>query len=97
MNVRGVIRDGKGGRSGDQQGTEKRGMRKTAPKNKSPIARTRANVIKFCEILDAFPMNFGFELKNISKDFDGSWKKTVLNGTTAWKNGPGFYLALLFL
>ena len=60
-------------------------MRKTAAKKISPIAR--ANVIKFCEILDDLPINFRFKLNNVSKDFNGSWEKTVLNGTTAWQKG----------
>lgn len=63
-------------------------MRKTAAKRKSPIAKARANVIKFCEILDDLPINFRFKLNNVSKDFNGSWEKTVLNGATAWQNGP---------
>jgi hypothetical protein len=63
-------------------------MRKTATKKISPIAKARANVIKFCEILDDLPINFSFELNNVSKDFNGSWKKTGLNRATAWQSGP---------
>ena len=63
-------------------------MRRTAKKRKSPIAKARANVIKFCEILDHLPINFRFKLNNLSKDFNGSWEKTALNGTIAWRNGP---------
>jgi hypothetical protein len=63
-------------------------MRKTAAKKISPIATARANVIKFCKILDDLPTNFSFKLNKVSKDFNGSWKKTTLNGTTAWQNGP---------
>jgi hypothetical protein len=73
---------------GDEEGAEKRVMIKTATKKTSPIAKARANVIKFCEILDDLPINFSFKLNNVSKDFKGSWKKTVLNGATAWQNGP---------
>ena len=62
-------------------------MRKGPAKRKSHIAKASANVIKFCEILDDLPVNFRFRLNNVSKDFDGSWEKTVLNGTTAWQNG----------
>jgi hypothetical protein len=72
---------------GDEEGAEKRVMIKTATKKESPIAKARANVIKFCEILDDLPINFSFKLNNVSKDFKGSWKKTVLNGTIAWQNG----------
>ena len=57
-------------------------------KRKSSTARARANLIKFCEILDELPINFSFELNKVSKDFDGSWKKTILDGTRAWQNGP---------
>ena len=63
-------------------------MRKTAAKKTSPIAKASENVIKFCEILDDLPINFSFELNNVSKDFNGSWKKTVLNRATAWQSGP---------
>ena len=83
-----VSGNGEGGESGDEEGTEKRVMKKTAAKNTSPIEKARAKVIKFCEILDDLPINFSFELNNVSKDFNGSWKKTVLNGATAWQNGP---------
>ena len=73
-------------------------MKKTAAKKTSPIAKARANVIKFCEILDDLPINFSFKLNNVSKDFKGSWKKTVLNGTTAWQNGPRIlFNSFLFL
>ena len=57
-------------------------------KRKSSTARARANLIKVCEILEELPINFSFELNKVSKDFDGFWKKTILNGTTAWQNGP---------
>ena len=80
--------DGEGGGSGDEKETKKRIMRRTAKKRKSPIAKVRANVIKFCEILDHLPINFRFKLNNLSKDFNGSWEKTALNGTIAWQNGP---------
>ena len=62
-------------------------MTKTAVKKISPIERARAHVIKFCEILYDLPSNFSFELNNVSTDFNGSWKKTVINGTTEWRNG----------
>jgi hypothetical protein len=61
-------------------------MRKTATKGTSASAQAIANVIKFYEILDALPINFSFKLKNVSKGFNGSWKKTVLNGATRWQN-----------
>ena len=63
-------------------------MKKKATKKTFLSAQARANVIKFCEILDDLPINSSFELNNVSKDFNGSWKKTVLNGATAWQNGP---------
>jgi len=62
-------------------------MRKTAAKRKSPIAKARANVIKFCEILDDLPINFRLKLTNTGKGFDGTWKKTTFNGVTAWQKG----------
>ena len=61
---------------------------KVIKNKKSPIAKVRANLIKFCEILDKLPIGFSFELDNVSKEFDGLWKKTVSDGTTAWENGP---------
>ncbi len=63
-------------------------MRETATKRKSHIATAWTNVIKFCEILDTLPIGFRFKLNNLSKDFNGFWKKTVSNGITSWKNGP---------
>jgi hypothetical protein len=62
-------------------------MKNTAAKT-SPITKARANLIKFCGILDDLPINFSFKLDNVSKDFNGCWKKTVSDGTTAWQNGP---------
>jgi len=56
-------------------------------KRKSHIAKASANVIKFCEILDDLPVDFRFELKGVSKDFDGTWKKRASDGTTSWQNG----------
>jgi hypothetical protein len=61
---------------------------RTATKKTSPKATARKNVITFCQILDDLPVNFSFTLSNASEDYDGSWKKTVLNGATAWENGP---------
>jgi hypothetical protein len=52
------------------------------------MAKARANLTKFCAILDDLPINFSFRLDNVSEDFDGCWKKTVSDGTTAWQNGP---------
>ena len=63
-------------------------MKKRTTKKTFLSAQARVNVIKFCEILDDLPINSSFELNNVSKDFNGSWKKTVLNGATAWQNGP---------
>jgi len=40
---------------------------------------------KFCEMLDALPSTFGFELRNIREDFDGYWQKTILDEKTAWQ------------
>jgi hypothetical protein len=62
-------------------------MKNTAAKT-SPITKARANLIKFCGILDDLPINFSFKLDNVSKDFNGCWKKTVSDGTTVWQNGP---------
>jgi len=56
-------------------------------KRKSHIAKAATNVIKFCEILENLPINFSFELNNVSKDFDGSWTKMTMNETTAWQSG----------
>ena len=67
-------------------------MKKRATKKTFLSAQARANVIKFCEILDALPINFIFKLNNVSKDFKGSWKKTVLNGATAWQNGTRIFI-----
>jgi hypothetical protein len=61
---------------------------KVTKKKASRIAQARANLIKFCEILDDLPINFIFKLNNVSKDYDGSWEKTVFNGATGWQNGP---------
>lgn len=60
---------------------------KVAKKKTSPITKARANVIKFCEILDKLPVGFILKLDNVSQEFDGSWEKIVLNGTTVWQNG----------
>jgi hypothetical protein len=59
-----------------------------AKKRKSPVATARANLIKFCEILDDLPVNFNFTLSNPSMDYYGCWRKVSLDGkTTAWHNG----------
>jgi len=65
---------------------------KVTKNRKSHVATGRANLIKFCEILDDLPINFSFHLRNVSEDFNGSWKKTVLNGTTEWQNGSRILL-----
>jgi hypothetical protein len=62
-------------------------MKKRATKKTFLSAQARANVIKFCEILDDLPINFIFKLNKVSKGFNGSWKKTDLNGATAWQKG----------
>ena len=62
-------------------------MKKRTTKKTFLSAQARANVIKFCEILDVLPVNFSFKLKNVSKGFNGSWKKTDLNGASAWQKG----------
>ena len=62
-------------------------MEKRATKKTFLSAQARANVIKFCEILDALPINFSFKLNNVSKGFNGSWKRTDLNGATVWQKG----------
>ena len=63
-------------------------MDRERKKRKSHIPKTSANLIKFCEILDKLPIGFILKLGNVSKEFDGSWKKIVSDGTTAWENGP---------
>ncbi len=71
-------------------------MRKKTAKGKSPIAKTRENLVRFCEILDDLPTNFSFKLNKVHKDFNGSWEKTVLNGTTVWHNGSMILLKSSF-
>lgn len=58
-------------------------------RGKAPrIEAARANVAKFCQILDDLPVNFSFTLTNVSNDYDGCWKKISLDGNTrAWHNG----------
>lgn len=62
-------------------------IKRERKKRKSHLPKASANVIKFCEILDNLPINFKFELNNVSKDFDGSWAKMTINETTAWQSG----------
>ncbi|MGA2468679.1 MAG: hypothetical protein ABSH06_30610 [Thermodesulfobacteriota bacterium] len=62
-------------------------MKKRAVEEKSPIAKARANVIKFCEIMDSFPIDFRFKLTDTGKGLDGTWRKRTFNGATAWQNG----------
>ncbi len=87
IHQRRVFEKGEDGGLGDDQGTENRIMKKRATKKTFLSAQARANVIKFCEILDDLPINFIFKLNKVSKGFNGSWKKTDLNGATAWQKG----------
>ncbi len=68
------------------------GSTKIIKKRKSHIPKASANVIRFCEILDDLPINFRFKLEGVSKDFDGTWKKTVSDGATSWQNGASTLL-----
>jgi len=61
-------------------------MIKTGVKKPSPTEKARANAIKFYEILNDLPSDFSLGLNNVSKEFNGTWKKTVVNGLTAWQN-----------
>jgi hypothetical protein len=62
-------------------------MRKMAAKKASRIAQARANLIKFCEIMDSLPIDFRLKITNTGKGFDGAWGKTTFNGATAWQKG----------
>jgi NDP-sugar pyrophosphorylase family protein len=44
-------------------------------------------VIKFCEIMDSFPIDFRFKLTNTGKGLDGTLRKRTFNGATAWQKG----------
>jgi DNA-directed RNA polymerase subunit RPC12/RpoP len=74
-------------------------MKERIPKRKVSAERKRKFFIenlsrqKFCEMLDALPSMFRFELRNIREDFDGYWQKAILDGKTAWQKGERVLLS----